>query len=153
LWQVIHRTTHQTFLSQLTDLTREGAPFHVAPPREGSNDADDYLDSTIYFIATSALVEGDVLVVDNATVHGAASIGHRLDVLLEEAGVRLLFLPKYSPELNPCELVFSQMKRHMYCNRGDEQFWVEMAKGLATVTRENVEGYYRKCILHPLRER
>jgi transposase len=33
-----------------------------------------------------------------------------LETILELADVRMFFLPKYSPELNPCELVFAQVR-------------------------------------------
>ncbi|MCP4922360.1 MAG: hypothetical protein GY913_36130, partial [Proteobacteria bacterium] len=40
---------------------------------------------------------GDVLVMDNLSVHKVAAVRR----LLEEAGVTLLFQPPYSPEFNP----------------------------------------------------
>ena len=42
---------------------------------------------------------------DNATVHKGLESMRFLSPLLRAAGVKLLFLPKYSPELNPCEEV------------------------------------------------
>ena len=44
---------------------------------------------------------------DNAAVHTAANIQDFLLRVVEEWGVEIKFLPTYSPELNPCELVFA----------------------------------------------
>jgi transposase len=55
------------------------------------------------------LVAGDLLVADNAAIHKSREIIPTLRVALATAGVRMVFLPTYSPELNPCELVFAQV--------------------------------------------
>ena len=47
------------------------------------------------------------LVMDNAPVH----MGPRVRDALHRIGVEPVYLPPYSPELNPCEMVFSQVKR------------------------------------------
>ncbi|OAV99806.1 hypothetical protein PTTG_25301 [Puccinia triticina 1-1 BBBD Race 1] len=47
-----------------------------------------------------------VLVLDNARIHG----GERIVEFCQNAGVKLMFLPTYSPELNPIEMCFSQVK-------------------------------------------
>jgi hypothetical protein len=57
------------------------------------------LEVITHFIATGALTAGDVLVMDNATVH--SSIIQHLMALLDAAHVRALFLPKYSPGSPP----------------------------------------------------
>ncbi len=51
-----------------------------------------------HFLAPS-LKEGQVLVLDNLGAHK----GKRVRELIEDRGARLLFLPAYSPDLNPIE--------------------------------------------------
>jgi transposase len=51
------------------------------------------------------LREGDVVVMDNLSSHK----GVRARELIEAAGARLLFLPPYSPDLNPIEMVFAKV--------------------------------------------
>jgi hypothetical protein len=46
---------------------------------------------------------------DNAPIHVADDMLRVLETILDLADVRLFFLPKYSPELNPCEMVFAQV--------------------------------------------
>lgn len=52
------------------------------------------------------LTRGDVVVMDNASFHKSPRIAEAF----EEAGVRLLFLPPYSPDLNPIEQFWSELK-------------------------------------------
>ena len=54
------------------------------------------------------LKEGDVVIMDNLGSHR----GKPIRKAIRAAGARLLFLPKYSPDLNPIEQVFSKLK-HM----------------------------------------
>ena len=52
------------------------------------------------------LKEKSVLIMDNATFHK----GKRLQELLQKAGHYLVWLPKYSPDLNPIEKMWAQVK-------------------------------------------
>lgn len=54
-----------------------------------------------------ALEPGSVVVLDNATFHKS----RRSVELAQGAGCRLLFLPPYSPELNPIEKLWANIKR------------------------------------------
>jgi transposase len=56
-----------------------------------------------------ALPVNSVIVMDNASFHRK----NQLIPLAEKAGHRLLFLPPYSPELNPIETFWSWLKRHL----------------------------------------
>ena len=55
------------------------------------------------------LNKGDVVVLDNLSAHKRNTIRN----LVEAQGAWLLFLPPYSPDLNPIELAFSKFKAHM----------------------------------------
>jgi len=52
------------------------------------------------------LKPGDIVVLDNLGSHK----GKAVRAAVETAGARLLFLPKYSPDLNPIEQLFSKVK-------------------------------------------
>lgn len=53
------------------------------------------------------LTQGHVVVMDNATPHKAKAIRE----LIEAKGARLVFLPPYSPHLNPIEMGWSKVKQ------------------------------------------
>ena len=53
-----------------------------------------------------SLEAGDVVILDNLNVHKSA----RAAQAVAERGAWLLFLPKYSPDLNPIEMAFAKLK-------------------------------------------
>jgi transposase len=55
------------------------------------------------------LKRGDIVVMDNLPVHKVAGVAQAI----EAAGATLLYLPPYSPDLNPIELAFSKLKAHL----------------------------------------
>ncbi len=52
------------------------------------------------------LAPGDIVVMDNLPAHKVAGVG----AAIEAAGAILLYLPPYSPDLNPIEQVFAKLK-------------------------------------------
>jgi transposase len=52
------------------------------------------------------LKPGEIVIMDNLGSHR----GKRVRSAIRQAGAKLLFLPKYSPDLNPIEQVFSKLK-------------------------------------------
>lgn len=54
-----------------------------------------------------ALRPGDVVVMDNLAAHKVAGVR----AAIEARGATPLYLPAYSPDLNPIELMFSKLKR------------------------------------------
>lgn len=55
------------------------------------------------------LSKGDIVILDNLAVHKSA----RAAEYLREKGAWFLFLPPYSPDLNPIEMAFSKLKAHL----------------------------------------
>lgn len=56
-----------------------------------------------------ALHPGDVVILDNLSSHKSAKAAERLKTF----GCWFLFLPAYSPDLNPIEMAFSKLKAHL----------------------------------------
>ena len=57
-------------------------------------------------VLVPTLRPGDIVVMDNLGSHK----GHAVRRAIRAAGAKLLFLPKYSPDLNPIEQVFAKLK-------------------------------------------
>jgi len=57
-------------------------------------------------ILVPTLKRGDIVVMDNLSVHKVAGVREAI----EAAGARVLYLPPYSPDLNPIEMAFSKLK-------------------------------------------
>jgi transposase len=95
-------------------------------------------------IEAGRLVEDDILVVDNATVHSGLSTW---EMMQQPAfGIQLLYLPAYSPELNPCELVFAWTKNFIRQRRtAGQQLWEVMLVSLARLSYDTLLRYYAHC--------
>ena len=69
-------------------------------------------------------------------------------LILNLLGVRIEYLPPYSPDLNPIEEAFSKIKhwlRHhldYYCATTDDGILFDMYEVLEIITPEDAEGYF-----------
>lgn len=55
------------------------------------------------------LQPGDVVILDNLSSHKS----EKAKAILKERGAWFLFLPPYSPDLNPIEMAFAKLKAHL----------------------------------------
>jgi transposase len=67
------------------------------------------------------LAPGDVVILDNLGSHKGEAVRRAI----RKAGAHLLFLPPYSPDLNPIEQVFAKLKTLLRkaCERTVEKTW------------------------------
>lgn len=92
-------------------------------------------------VLVPALRPGDIVVMDNLSSHK----GTRIRELIESAGAEVLFLPPYSPDLNPIEMIFSKIKqllRTLAC-RTRETLWRAMQSVLDQVTASDAINCFR----------
>lgn len=84
---------------------------------------------------------GDVVVMDNLSFHKMTVVREAI----EATGASAVYLPTYSPELNPIELLWSDLKRSLRALAIDTQD--ELAKAVrrlsARVPPEKIEGWFR----------
>ena len=117
--------------------------------RKGANAAEDFLlfVPVVELIEEGILAAGDYLLLDNWGGHFARRIQWILLLLLGAVGARLIFLPTYSPECNPCELIFSHSKRALRAHRDHSiPFLEEIGRSYDSLTKADVIGFYHKCI-------
>lgn len=109
---------------------------------DGAVDGDIF-EAFIEHVLVPLLRRGDVVVMDNLSSHKRA----RTRALIESAGAHLAFLPPYSPDLNPIEMIFSKVKqllRSLAC-RTQVQLWRGMQSVLDAVTATDATNCFTHC--------
>lgn len=93
----------QTFIAGLRchGLT---APFVVDAPMNR-----DIFEAYVETQLAPTLSKGDVVIMDNLPAHKSA----KAEQLIRAKGAWILFLPPYSPDLNPIEMAFAKLKAHL----------------------------------------
>ena len=132
----------------MTSLT-SSPPCWVDAPREGTNSAEDFVRVIIWLLESGALREGDILFMDNAAIHFAADIRDTLVAMARIHRVELMFLPTYSPKLNPCELVFQWVKAQLRLSKAEGPLWRRAQHYFMMVTQEMMMAWYRHCLAFP----
>jgi len=86
---------------------------------------------------------GDLVVLDNLSSHKAAGVRE----VIEAAGARLLYLPPYSPDLNPIELAFSKLKwlLRSAAERTVDALWSRLGQLLDAFPPQQCRNYFRHC--------
>ena len=80
-------------------------------------------------------------------VHAGQGMFDYLFDILQHSGIQLIFLPAYSPELNPCEYCFNIMKQHLRNCHTDKPLWWEIIQACATITPEHITAEYKHALL------
>lgn len=124
----------------------------LAALRHDRIDAPCVLDGPINGIGFRAYVEqflvptlkpGDIVIMDNLGSHK----GHAVRQAIRGAGARLLFLPPYSPDLNPIEQVFAKLKTLLRkaAERTVEATWKRIGALLNGFTPAECANYIRNA--------
>ena len=86
---------------------------------------------------------GQIVILDNLAVHKSP----RARALIEGAGCQVRFLPSYSPDFNPIELVFAKIKQRLR-GAGQRTFAglvAATAPALDAVTAADARGCFAHC--------
>ena len=89
-----------TFLAALRH-DRIDAPWLLDGPINGER-----FQVYVEHVLTPTLGAGDIVIMDNLGSHKARAVRQTI----QQTGAKLIFLPKYSPDLNPIEQVFAKLK-------------------------------------------
>lgn len=86
--------------------------------------------------------KGDVVIMDNLNVH-KKSFDKKL---FEKKGVEIRYTPRYSPEFNPIEMMWSKIKSDLRKAEPRDFFalWRESSCSQLDVTAENAHGWYKE---------
>ncbi len=135
-----NRGKNQTLIAA---ITLDGAmDQRAAVTIEGATDSEVFEGYVEHFLGPT-LTEGQVVVMDKLGAHRTEKVRE----LIEARGAELVFLPSYSPDLNPIEEAFSKIKTILRKAgaRTREALIEAMAKALSAVTPEDAMGWFKHC--------
>ena len=94
-------------------------------------------------VLSPTLKAGDIVVMDNLLAHKVAGIKE----LIEERGAKLIYLPPYSPDLNPIEKCWSKIKTYLRKAKARTRDELEKAlrEALLLITEEDAQGWFKSC--------
>lgn len=100
----------------------------------------DVFEAFVEQVLVPTLHPGDIVVMDNLSSHK----GRRVAELIHNAGATLLYLPPYSPDLNPIEMAFSKIKQLLrsLAARSRDALWNGAQQILDCITRSDAYGYF-----------
>jgi transposase len=103
----------------------------------------DIFESFVEHVLVPESRPGDVVVMDNLSSHKRV----RTRELIEGAGATVEFLPPYSPDLNPIEMIFSKLKQLLRSlgSRTRELLWNSMQTVLDQVTPTDARSCFEHC--------
>ncbi len=109
---------------------------------DGAMDGDMFV-AYVTHILLKELRAGDVVIMDNLPAHKVAAVRETI----EGAGARLIYLPPYSPDFNPIEKAFAQIKAFLKkeAARTKEALDAAIAKAIDIVTPKNAINYFAAC--------
>jgi len=133
-----NRGRNLTLLCALT-LAGPTAPLVV----EGGVNGDVFV-AYIRQVLVPVLRPGQVIVLDNLGAH----LRPQVRELIESTGALLVYLPPYSPDLNPIEFMFSKLKAALRALAARTQEGVLDALRLAldTVTPSDAQGWFQQVL-------
>lgn len=126
-----------TFLAALRH-DRIDAPWLVAGPINGES-----FRTYVEKVLAPTLNIDDIVVMDNLGSHR----GKAVRKIIKAAGAKLFFLPKYSPDLNPIEQVFSKLKHLLRKSapRSAEAICAHIGAHLGAFTAEECSNYFKNA--------
>jgi|TARA_Y100000310_G_C20395457_1_gene674880 transposase len=107
---------------------------------DGAVDSNKFVD----FVENNLLKElkdGDVLIMDNSAVHHSGIVRN----CLNKHGIRVLYLPPYSPELNPIEEAWSVIKNKLRHEKSRtlSAYVNSLEKAKNCITVEKIAGFFK----------
>jgi transposase len=135
---------HRKTTTLVAGLRRTGmvAPMVLDGPING-----EWFKAYVAQVLAPELRRGDIVIMDNLSSHKQAEVR----VLIEAAGATLLFLPPYSPDLNPIEKAFARLKAMLRkaAERTVSGLWGLIGKLAALFQPNECANYFSSCGYEP----
>ena len=109
---------------------------------EGATDTEVF-QAYVREVLCPSLRLGDLVVMDNLGAHK----NEQTLALIEQAGAEVVFLPAYSPDLNPIEMMWSKVKAFLRSAeaRTHDALIEAIAAALASVTPQDAANWFVAC--------
>ena len=109
---------------------------------EDSTDTDVFL-AFLDQVLCPKLKPGQIVVLDNLSAHKAPAVQEKI----EATGASLLYLPPYSPDLNPIEKCWAKIKLILRSlkARTAEALDPAVTQAIAAISPDNALGWLRHC--------
>jgi transposase len=109
---------------------------------EGATDTEAFA-TFVEQLLVPKLKHGQLVVMDNLSSHKSA----RVRCAIEAVGAHLLFLPPYSPDLNPIEKMWAKVKSLLRsaAKRTVTDLWNAIGAAYHQVTASDCQGFFRSC--------
>ena len=106
---------------------------------DGPMDGEMFLAYVRQFLCP-ALRPGDIVILDNLSSHKVAGVKEAIAA----AGATMLYLPPYSPDLNPIEKLFAKLKALLRkaAKRSINALWKKIGELLNTLSSTECENYF-----------
>ncbi len=84
-----------------------------------------------------------IVIMDNLSAHKSS----RTESLLHQVGAQLKYLPAYSPDFNPIELMWSKVKNYLKSAKARTQdaLFRAIGEALETITSKDAAGFFLHC--------
>jgi len=107
---------------------------------EAATDTDIFL-TYVDRVLCPALRPGDIVVMDNLSSHKVQGVR----ALIQAAGADVLYLPPYSPDLNPIEKAWSKLKQMLRSAKAQtsEDLYQTIRQALPSISTENAAAWFR----------
>jgi transposase len=107
---------------------------------EEATDADIFL-AYVEQVLSPVLKSGDVVVMDNLSSHKVDGVRESI----EKAGAELLYLPPYSPDLNPIEKAWAKLKQLLRSAKARSQDALDQAitEALKRISPDDAKAWFR----------
>jgi transposase len=104
---------------------------------EGATDAEVF-ETFVERVLAKKLRPGDIVVLDDVGAHRT----ERVRELIRAAGASVLYLPPYSPDMNPIELCWSKLKG-LLREFGRDALDVAIRRAMDLIDRHDAAGWFR----------
>lgn len=131
-------------------ISEEGYVYHELLNSDGTKTKGVGAEEVSLFLMSlgSRLPRDSVIIMDNAPIHRGARFNEIKDELQKSKGIKIEFLPPYSPFLNPIEYSFHSIKAYVHAKepKNRPELVATIKDGInVAITQEKSKKFFSHC--------